>query len=44
MIIIRKCKYAVEKKTITNTIDQKLNPDESDDEPDNDKSNEFDED
>ena len=44
MIIIRKCKYAVEKKKIMNTIDEKLNLDESDDESDNDKSNEFDED
>ena len=40
-IFLEECKYAVIKKRIMNTINEELNLNESDDESDNDKSNEF---
>ena len=40
-IILEECKYAMKKKKIMSTINEELNLDESDDEPDN--SNESDE-
>ena len=43
-IFLLEPKYAVKKKKITNTINEELNLDESDNKYDNDKSNEPDED
>ena len=42
-IFLEKCKNAVKKKKITNTVNEEINIDESDYESDNDKSNESDE-
>ena len=43
-IFLEGCKYAVKKIKIINTVKEKLNLDESDDESDNDKANKFDKD
>ena len=37
-IVLEECKYAMKKKKRMNTINDELNLDESDDEPDNDQS------
>ena len=41
-MFLQECKYALKKKKIINTINEELDLDESDDEPDNDKSNKSD--
>ena len=41
-MFLQECKYALKKKKIINKINEELDLDESDDEPDNDKSNKSD--